>query len=185
MGRLIYGYQTSLDGYISDASGSFSWVIADEEAHGIVGEVERGVTMHLYGRRLYETMVYWADPALLGHEEAFIADYARQWQGLDKVVISSTLHETRAARTSLLPRFDAGAIAAMKAEHPGDIGIGGADIAAQALRAGLVDEIYQFVQPVIVGGGTPFLPRDVRLDLALVEARPLASGVVFLHHRVR
>ncbi|RFA18284.1 dihydrofolate reductase family protein [Subtercola boreus] len=183
MARLIYSSITSLDGYIEDESGSFAWSAPDEEVHAFVNDTQRTIGTHLYGRRLYETMRVWETMSLEG-EPPVMVDYAALWRAAEKVVYSSTLTSVYSARTRIEPRFDTDAVAELKQEASADLVIGGPALAAQALAAGLVDEVQQFVSPVIVGGGKRFLPDGLRLALELKEQRPFANGVVFLRYRV-
>jgi dihydrofolate reductase len=183
MAKLIYGGMTSLDGYINDEQGKFDWGEPDDEVHSFVNELERPIGTYLYGRRLYEVMRYWQDPGDLVAEPH--RDYARIWQAADKVVYSGSLEATSTPRTRLEREFDPAAVGELKHGAEADLGVGGATLAAAALRAGLVDELYQFLYPVIVGGGTPWLPDGLRLDLELQDERRFPTGVVYLHYRTR
>ena len=185
MAHLRYWISTSLDGYIADAAGRFDWTEPDAELHAFFNEQERQIGTHLYGRRLYETMRYWETAGEQPDQTPVEVDYARIWRAADKVVHSRTLTAVDTQRTTLVHEFDADDVAARKASADRDLSIGGAGLAAAALRAGLVDEVGLVVHPVVVGGGTPALPRDVRLDLALVEESRLSGGVVHLRYRVR
>jgi dihydrofolate reductase len=176
---LVYSAITSLDGYVNDASGGFGWAAPDEEVHAFVNELERSVSTYLYGRRMYEVMSAWEPPAEFAQDEAVTRDYAAIWQAADKIVYSTTLSSVSAERTRLERSFDPEGVRAL----PGRVSIGGPTFAASALRAGLVDELHQLVTPVVVGGGTPWLPRDLRLDLSLVDIRRFDSGVVHLHYQ--
>jgi dihydrofolate reductase len=182
MSRLTYSAITSLDGYVVDADGSFAWAAPDEEVHAFVNDLERHVGTHLYGRRMYEVMAFWET---VDDDEPVMRDYAQVWRGADKVVYSSSLAEVRSARTRLERTFDPDEVRRLVAEAGTDVSIGGPTLAAHALRAGLVDELNVFVTPVVVGGGTSWLPRDVRLDLALVDERRFTGGVVHLRYRPR
>ena len=185
MARLRYWINTSLDGYIADSAGRFDWTEPDTELHAFFNEQERQIGTHLYGRRLYETMRYWESAHEQADQSPVEADYARIWQAADKVVYSRTLTHVDTRRTQLVREFDADDVAARKARADRNLSVGGAGLAAVALRAGLVDEVALVVHPVVVGGGTPALPAGVRLDLALVEQRRLSQGVVHLRYRVR
>ena len=178
MGTLSYTGLISLDGYHTDAAGGFDWAMPDDEVHAAVNELERGVSTMVLGRRLYETLVVW-ETLDLTDEPDVIVDYARLWRDTDKVVYSSTLEDARSARTRILPSVDADELSTIVEQSPGVTSIGGPTLAAHALRAGLVDEIHQFVSPVIVGGGTRFLPEDARLDLHLADTRAFGNGVVY------
>jgi dihydrofolate reductase len=150
-----------------------------------VNELERTVGTYLYGRRMYETMVYWADPKLLDDEEPVVRDFAAIWQAADKVVYSTTLESVSTPRTRIERRFDPDAVRRLKAEASSDVTIGGAELAGQALRAGLVDELQLLAVPVLVGGGTRAFPDEVRAELELLEERRFEGGTVFLRYRVR
>jgi dihydrofolate reductase len=184
MGKLIYTAITSLDGYTVDASGHFDWSAPDEEVHGFVNDLERSVGTYLYGRRMYEVMSWWETLDTTGEPEV-VRDYADIWRAADKVVYSSTLAAPVTERTRIEPAFDADAVRRLKEAAPRDLGIGGAHLGAAAVRAGLVDEYRQFLTPVIVGGGTRFLPDDVRVDLELLDEHRFTGGVVYVRYRVR
>jgi dihydrofolate reductase len=178
---LVYAAIASLDGYTNDADGKFDWSAPDEEVHAFVNDLERGVGTYLYGRRMYEVMRYWQDVDTDG-EPAVVHDYAGIWRAADKVVYSATLDEAPTPRTRIERRFDADAVRALK--ERGDVSIGGATLAAEAIRAGLVDEYHLFVTPVIVGGGTRAYPDGARVKLDLADERRFASGVVYLRYRL-
>jgi dihydrofolate reductase len=179
--RLVYSAIASLDGYVNDESGGFGWAAPDEEVHAFVNDLERPVGTYLYGRRMYEVMRYWETAPEPGANPV-VADYARIWQAADKVVYSTTLATADTARTRVERAFDPDAVRALKARH--DVSVGGPHLAAQALRAGLVDECHLFLSPVVVGGGTRALPDGVRARLHLLDERRFGNGVVHLHYRV-
>jgi dihydrofolate reductase len=179
---LVYSAIASLDGYTNDADGKFDWSAPDEEVHAFVNDRERGVGTYLYGRRMYEVMRYWQDVDTAA-EPAVVGDYAGIWRAADKVVYSATLDEAPTPRTRIERRFDADAVRALK--ERGDVSIGGATLAAAAIRAGLVDEYHLYVTPVIVGGGTPAYPDGARVTLELAGERRFASGAVYLRYRLR
>jgi dihydrofolate reductase len=185
MTRLIYSFQTSLDGYINDEDGNFDWAAPGEEVHTFFNELERPIGTHLYGRRMYETMRYWQDPEDIEAQADYIRDFAEIWQGADKVVYSTTLDSASTPRTRIESEFDPAAVRQLKEETDADLSVGGAGLAAVALRGGLVDQLDQVVYPVIVGGGTNWLPDGLRLDLELVEERRFASGAVHLRYRTK
>ena len=178
---LIYSAIVSLDGDTADADGKFDWAAPDEEVHAFVNDRERGIGTYLYGRRMYEVMLYWETVSLEGQSPAG-RDYAAIWRSADKIVYSTTLRTAPSARTRIEPRFDPEAARALK-QH-GDVSISGPSLAAVAVRAGLVDEYQLFVTPVVVGGGTAVFPAGVREGLVLTEERRFASGVVYLRYRV-
>ena len=179
---LIYSMIASLDGYTADADGKFDWAAPDEEVYAFINDLERGTGTYLYGRRMYEVMLYWETVSLEGQSPAG-RDYAAIWRSADKIVYSTTLRAASSARTRIEPRFDPEAVRALK-QH-GDVSIGGPSLAAAAIRAGLVDEYQLFVTPVMVGGGTSVFPDGVRAGLDLVDQRRFASGVVYLRYRPR
>jgi dihydrofolate reductase len=183
MVKLVYSAITSLDGYVADEDGNFDWAAPDDEVHAFVNDLERPVGTYLYGRGMYETMVVWETMDLAGRPPV-VADFARLWCAADKIVYSKTLETVTAAKTQLEREFDPAAIRQMKATVGRDITVGGPRLAAQAIRAGLVDELNLFVTPVVVGGGTPALPGKVRLKLDLLGERRFGSGVVHLHYRI-
>ena len=184
MGKLLYLAITSLDGYIEDESGRFDWARPDEEVHSFFNELERPVGTHLYGRRMYETMVYWEGAELEG-QPPYIREFAEIWRAAEKVVYSRTLEEPSSARTRIERSFDPGAIRQMKDSAERDLAIGGPELAAQAIGAGLVDELSLVLVPVAVGGGKPALPEGRRLDLELLDQRRFANGSMYLHYRDR
>jgi dihydrofolate reductase len=185
MGQLVYSAITSLDGFVADEDGTFDWAAPDEEVHRFVNDLERPVGTYLYGRRMYEVMAFWEDPALSGDPEPVMRDFAQIWQTAEKVVFSRTLTSVSTARTRLERDFDPEAVRRLKAEAAGPLSVGGPELAAAAIRAGLVDEWHQLVTPVVVGGGRHWLPPGVRLDLDLVDQRRFAGGVVHLRYRRR
>ena len=182
MAKLIYSAITSLDGYVADQDGNFEWAAPDEEVHTFVNDLERPVGTYLYGRRMYEVMVAWETMTLAG-QPPVVQDYAAIWRAADKIVYSRTLATVSSARTRIEREFEPEAIREMKAAAGRDISVGGPDLAAQALQAGLVDECHLFLTPVVVGGGNQFLLDDVRLNLELLDERRFGSGVVHLHYR--
>ena len=185
MARLIYAAIASLDGYVADADGGFAWSMPDEEVHAAVNDLERTVGTHLLGRRMYEVLLAWETMDTGPEQPEVIRDYAGIWRSADKVVYSRTLEGVSSARTRLEREFDPEAVRRLKASATRDLAVGGPELAAQALRAGLVDELHLFLNPVVVGGGTPALPDGLRLDLELLGERRFGNGVVHLHHRLR
>jgi len=185
MAKLIYSGITSLDGYVADADGNFEWSVPDEEVHTFVNDLERPVGTYLYGRRMYEVMVSWETAHTVADQPPFMQDYAEIWQAADKIVYSKTLQTVSSSRTRIERDFDPEAVRQMKASAGRDITVGGPDLAAQALKAGLVDECHLFVAPIVVGGGKQFLPDDVRLKLELLNERRFGNGVVHLRYRTR
>ena len=182
MADLIYVALASLDGYIEDEDGKFDWAEPDEEVHSFANDLERQVGTHLYGRRLYETMAVW-ETLPLDDQPGYIRDFAELWRDSDTIVYSRTLGAPSTARTRIERDFDPDAVRQLKDEADRDLAVGGAKLAGQALRAGLVDELHLLLAPVLVGGGKRALPDDVRLPLELVGERRFDSGFVHLHYR--
>jgi dihydrofolate reductase len=185
MTKLIYSTITSLDGYVADEDGNFGWAAPNEEVHAFVNDLERSVGTYLYGRRIYDVMVYWETALTLPDQPRVIEDYAKIWQAADKVVYSKTLETVSSTRTRIERNFDPEAVRQMKAVAGRDISVGGPDLAAQAIKAGLVDEYHLFLAPIVVGGGKQSLPDNVRLELELLDERRFAGGVVHLHYRTK
>lgn len=184
MARLIYSAIASLDGYIEDADGNFDWYAPDEEVHSFINDLERSTGTYLFGRRMYETMLFWETDLPAG-EPQILHDYARIWQAAEKIVFSSTLEAVSSRKTRIERSFDPSAIRQLKETAAQDISIGGPNLAAHAFRAGLVDECHLFLAPITVGGGKAALPPDLRLELILLETRRFAGGVVYLRYRVK
>ena len=183
MGKLIYAAHTSVDGYTKDGSGSFDFTAPDEEVHEFVNTSLNGVGTFLFGRRMYETMSVWEtwDTTI---EPRVVKDFAKIWSHTSKIVYSAGLHSVGTRLTRLERTFDPVDVRAVKESSAEDLQIGGATLAAEAFRAGLVDEVELFLSPVIVGGGLQALPVEVRLDLSLLEERHFTSGVVYLHYAI-
>jgi dihydrofolate reductase len=184
MGKLIYSMSTSLDGFVSDSAGKFGWGAQEEEVHEFINDLSRSFGTNLYGRRMYETLVYWETAHAVPEQLPFMVEYARIWQASDKIVYSTTLTEVASARTRIERAFDPDAVRKLKAESDLDVTVEGPHLAAQAIRAGLVDEYQLFLTPAIVGGGNPFFPKDVRVDLELRDERRFGNGVVYLRYAV-
>jgi len=181
--RLIYSAITSLDGFVADAAGNFDWAAPAEEVHGFINDLERPVGTYLYGRRMYEVMVAWEATDAFADQPPVAQAFAQIWHEADKVVYSRTLKAVSSARTRIERDFEPEAIRQLKAAAGRDISVGGPELAAQAIRAGLVDEFHLFVTPVVVGGGTPALPDHVHVKLELLHERRFGSGVVYLRYR--
>ena len=174
---------TSLDGYVADSAGNFDWAEPDPEVHAAVNELERSAGTFLLGRRMYDVMVVWETMDVVGLPAVY-REFAEIWHAADKVVFSRTLTKVSSARTRIEREFEPDAIRQLKAASAHDLSVGGPDLASQMFRAGLVDIVDLFLAPVVVGGGTPSLPRDLRLDLELVDERRFASGFVHVRYRV-
>jgi len=178
--KLIYAAISSLDGYVADEAGTFDWAVPDEEVHAFVNDLEREVGTYLYGRRLYDVMAGWETAA---SESPQLRDFGEIWRAADKVVYSRTLPEVTSSNTRIERAFEPDAVRRMKEVAERDITVGGPNLAAQAIRAGLVDELHLFLTPILVGGGTPSLPADVRVKLELLDERRFGNGVVHLRYR--
>lgn len=186
MAKLIYSALCSLDGYLVDAQGGFDWAAPDEEVLELVNELERPIGTYLYGRRMYETMVFWetvdvTDPEVTPQTRA----WAELWLPAEKIVYSRTLTEPASARTRIERSFDPAQVRALKESADRDLTVGGAELAGQALAAGLVDEVWLVLNPVLVGGGRRALPDGVRLDLELLRERRFGGGALYAHYAVR
>lgn len=184
MAKLMYSAIMSLDGYVADEDGRFDWSVPDEEVHAVVNDLMRRVGTQLYGRGLYEVMVAW-ETLDLADQPAVAQDFAAIWRDSDKIVYSGTLRTVSSARTRIERHFDAGEVARMKATMDRDLLVGGPDLAGQALKADLVDELHLFVSPVAVGAGTRAFPAGLRLDADLLGERHFANGVVHTSYATR
>ena len=184
MARLIYASNMSLDGCTEDVRGAFDWAPPDDDVFAVITDLMRSAGTYLYGRRMYETMAVWETDSALAARSDLMADYASAWQAADKVVYSSTLAATVTANTRLERHFEWKAVQDLKAAASRDLIVGGPNLAAQALAAGLVDELRLFVWPVVLGGRNPALPTGTRSDLELLDEHRFSNGVVQLHYRV-
>jgi dihydrofolate reductase len=185
MRSVTYSMGASLDGYIVGPDGGFDWTAPDRDVFRFWIDEIRQVDVHLMGRRLYETMLYWET----AEQDASLDDdgleWAALWNPLPKVVFSTTLSAVR-GNARLATGSVAEEIRRLRAESgEGEIAIGGATLAAEAAASGLIDEYRVMVHPVLVGGGVPYFPRDERrVDLDLVETRTFNSKIVHLRYRV-
>ncbi len=184
MARLIYSAIASLDGYVEDEQGGFEWAAPDQEVHAFVNNLERPVGVYLYGRRMYETMLFWETEGTGSDQPAVMRDFAEIWRAADKVVYSRTLQTVSSERTRIERDLDPDAIHRLKETSGSDIAIGGAELAGQAIAAGLVDEVHLLLGPIVVGGGKRALPSNVRAQLELMDERRFRNGVVHLHYRM-
>jgi len=185
MAKLSYSSIASLDGYVADEGGNFDWAKPDEEVHSFINDLEHSVGTYLYGHRMYETMAVWETDAALAARSELLRDFAQIWQAADKIVYSKTLERAPTARTRIERDFDPEAVRRMKTSAGGDLTVGGPDLAADAFKAGLVDECDLFIAPIIVGGGKRSLPDDVRVELELLDDHRFGGGMVHLRYRVR
>ncbi|MGA4843638.1 dihydrofolate reductase family protein [Streptomyces sp. G45] len=185
MGRLVYSSIASLDGYVADEAGDFSWAVPDDEVHAFVNDAMRPFGTHLYGRRTYAMMTAWETEPPGPEQPAVARDFAEIWRAADKVVYSTTLERAVTARTRVERTFDPEAVARLKADLDHDLIIGGPTLAAHALAAGLVDECRLYLAPAVVGGGNPVFPAGVRLALDLLDERRFGNGTAYLRYGVR
>jgi dihydrofolate reductase len=186
MAMLTYSALMSLDGYVEDERGKFDWAAPDDDVHAFVNELERSVGTYLYGRKMYETMVSWENLPTPSTQPPSIREYAEIWQSANKIVYSKTLAAVSSAKTRVEREFDPEAVRELKASAGSDLSIGGAELAAQAIAAGLVDEYHLFLVPVLVGGGKRALPEDgVRVNLELLDERRFERGTVYLRYRAQ
>jgi dihydrofolate reductase len=184
MAKLIYVTNVSLDGFIEDEHGGFEWTEPDDEQFAFVTDLVRPVGTYIYGRRLYETMAVWeTDPSLAAQSE-LRADFARVWQAADKIVYSTTLDAVPTGKSRLERGFDPDSVRKMKVTTSRDLMVGGANIAAHAFSASLIDECHLFIGPAIVGRGKPSLPSELRAKLELLDERRFDNGVVYVRHRI-
>jgi dihydrofolate reductase len=184
MAKLIYTAIASLDGYVEDEGGRFDWAAPDDEVHAFVNDLERPIGTYLYGRRMYETMVFWETVSTEAEEPTVFSDYAGIWRAAEKIVYSRALQTVSSARTRIESDFDPDVVRRLKESSSADIAVGGTDLGGQAIRAGLVDECHLFLCPVVVGGGKRALPDNVRAQLELLDERQFRNGVVHLRYRV-
>jgi dihydrofolate reductase len=184
MGKLIYSAIASADGYVEDAAGRFEWAAPGEELLSFVNDLERPVGTYLYGRRMYQTMLYWETADAVPGRPSLVQEFTGIWQAAGKIVFSRTLESVSSARTRIERNFDPGTVRQLKSATEHDITVGGADLAGQAIKAGLVDELQLLLQPALVGGGKRALPDGVRADLELLDTRRFGCGAVYLRYRL-
>ncbi|MGN6682042.1 MAG: dihydrofolate reductase family protein [Streptosporangiaceae bacterium] len=185
MAKLIYSAIASLDEYVEDKDGSFEWAAPDDELLAAINDLERPIGTYLYGRRMYETMVFWETAPTGDDQSAGSRDFTELWRAAEKIVYSRTLQAPSSSRTRIERTFEPAAIKRLKESSNRDISIGGAELAGEAIAAGLVDECHLFLCPIIVGGGKRALPDDVRTELELMAERRFQNGVVHLRYRIR
>jgi len=183
MAKLIYASNVSLDGCTEDVRGAFDWAAPDNDVFAFTTGLLRSTGTYLYGRRMYDAMAVWETNAALAAQSNLMREFADVWQAADKVVYSTTLAAVSTAKTRLERHFDPGAVRDLKAAASSDVIVGGPNLAAQAFKAGLLDEIHLFIWPVVLGGGKPALPTDTRADLELLDERRFSNGVVYLRYR--
>lgn len=185
MARLIYTTNVSLDSYIEDRDGKFDWTDPSDEVFQFITNLIRSDGMHLYGRRTYENMMVWETDPGLAAQSPLYHDFAQVWQAADKIVYSRTLETASTRKTKIERIFDPEAIRQLKENAGQDIHIGGAELAAHAFRAGLIDECHLFIKPIILGGGKAALPHNIRLGLELLDERRFDNGEVYVRYRTK
>lgn len=191
MAKLIYPINVSLDGYMEDKNGNLEWSISDDEIFTFWTDFQRPIGTYLYGRRMYESMVYWEtdQPQTLSNfagdnQPEMMSEFAQIWQNAEKIVYSRTLQEVSSAKTRIDHEFDPDAIRKLKESSKANITINGPNLANQAMSMGLIDECHLLVHPIILGGGKRALPDNLRMRLELLSERHFKSGVVHLHYRM-
>ena len=185
MAKLIYSAIASADGYVEDAAGGFDWGAPDDEVLRFVNDLERPVGTYLYGRRMYEMMLYWETADTMPGQPPSVREFTGIWQAAEKIVFSTTLQSVASARTRIEREFTPGLVRQLKSASESDLTVGGADLAGRAIKAGLVDELQLFLFPVMVGGGKQALPHGVHTDLELLDMQRFAGGAAYLRYRVR
>jgi dihydrofolate reductase len=183
--KLIYSAISSLDDYIEDVDGTFDWAAPDDEVHAFVNDLSRPIGTFLLGRRMYEVLAYWDDVPALEEQPPPVQEFATIWQAADKIVYSRTLEGSATPKMRIERDFDPEAIRSLKARSASDLAIGGPELAAQAIAAGLVDEYQLFLVPVVVGGGKRSLPDGVRLNLELLDECRFGNGTVYVRYGTR
>ena len=188
MGKLIYLITTSIDGYVADKNGSFSWAKPTEEIHSFVNDQLSNVGTILMGSKLYETMKVWDEiptegtgGPMDGPSQA-MNDYSKIWRAADKIVYSTSLAELKIKNATIERSFDPSAIQKQVAESDKDYDIGGPHLAAQAIKANIIDDYHQFIAPIIIGSGNYWLPKDFKIQLKLVDSRKFENGFVYLRY---
>ncbi len=185
MAKLIYASNMSLDGCTEDEHGAFDWAPPDDDVFAFITALMRSAGTYLYGRRMYETMAVWETVPALAAQSSLAADFSNAWKAPRKIVYSTALATAPTANTRIERAFDVAAVQQLKADASRDLTVGGANLASQALSAGLVDECILFVWPMTVGDGKPALPADASLSLELLDERRFANGVLLLRYRSR
>ena len=185
MSKLIFFMPTSLDGFIAGENDDLDWVAPDEELSAFINDLHRPIGTYLYGRKNYETMKGWQTPDVIPGLTSAMMDFAPIWQAADKIVYSKSLETVSTPKTRLEREFEPQAVRDLKAQLPHDISVAGPKLAAQAIRARLVDEYQLLVVPAMLGGGKQVLPSDAGGKLALLDERRFSNGWVYLHYGTR
>jgi dihydrofolate reductase len=183
MRKVIYSPMVSLDGFVEGPNQEIDWVIVDEELHTYINDQQRNIDTYLFGRRMYKVMMYWDTAEAYPDNPNYAIEFARIWKNMHKIVFSKSLEQVHGNAT--LSRGNiVEEIARLKTEPGKDLSVGGAAIAATIMRSTLIDEYWLYVQPVILGSGTPMFPAlDSKITLRLLETRTFNSGVVLLRYQ--
>lgn len=184
MGKLIYAALTSLDGYISDSNGNFDWAEPQEDVHAFINGLEGANWAVLLGKEMYSVLSVWEDFPDIEKMPGYIKEYQAVWKREKKIVFSTSLKEVTSSNTILKRNLVKAEIEEIKKQEPRNIGIGGANIASQALALGLIDEVYQFNFPILIGSGKKWLSNDGPIKLQIIESKEFLNGVVMLHYKV-
>ncbi|NLC41557.1 MAG: deaminase [Erysipelothrix sp.] len=184
MVQLIYGANMSLDGYIEDEQGRFDWSVVDNETHGFWNEFQRSIGTYLYGRRIYETMVYWETSGASDNDSLLSKEFAKLWRAANKIVYSRTLQVPSSQSTIIKHDFDIEEVRRLKQSTNKNLSISGAELAGMAMKHGLVDECILLVNPIVLGAGKKAFYDGVHTQLTLLASYPLTNGVVVLHYQV-
>jgi dihydrofolate reductase len=185
MSKLIYFMPASLDGFIAGESDNMDWSVPDEEVSAFINDRVHRIGTYLYGRKIYETMMVWETPEVIPGLTPAEMDFGRIWQAADKIVYSKSLESVSTPKTRLEREFAPQAVRDLKAQLPHDISVAGPNLAAQAIRAGLVDEYQLLVIPIMLGGGKRVLPSNVGVKLDLLDERRVGNGWLYLRYGTR
>ncbi len=182
MSKLIYFMPASMDGFIAGENQGYDWSEPDEEVMTLINDLTRPIGTYLYGRKNYETMTVWETPDVMPDLSPTSKDFGRIWQAADKIVYSKSLETVSTQKTRIEREFDLEMVRDLKAQSPHDVTISGPNLAAQAIQAGLVDELQLLLAPTMLGGGKRILPENARMQLELLDERRVGNGWVYLRY---
>jgi dihydrofolate reductase len=183
MRKVIYSPMVSLDGFVEGPNQELDWVIVDEELHTFINDHQNAIDTYLFGRRMYEVMRYWDTAEQDTSNPEYILEFARIWKNTHRLVFSKTLEQVQGNAT-LNKGNIVEEVARLKTEPGKDMSVGGATITSSLMRPNLIDEYWLYVQPVVLGSGTPMFPAlDNKINLRLIETRTFNSGVVLLRYQ--
>ena len=180
MGKLLYSITTSLDGYIADENGHFDWAMPSEEVHVFVNDISKNIGTFLLGRRMYETLAVW--DTIHDTDSNAMNEFAEIWRSAKKIVYSTSLSEVLTENTTIERVFDALTVHGLITDSDKDFGIGGPHLAAEAIKAGIVDEFHQIIAPILIGNGTNWLPKNTEANLTLLDLQKFDNGFVHLQY---